>query len=430
MYGNAYHVANSNWYSIHNPITNEMISTGRNIPDELADDDIYYNKISGVSKTEGLRDFHNLFVKNMLISSISKKGNTLIDYAVGMGGDFPKWIAAKLSFVFGIDNSRDNIENRIKGACARYLNYKKKFKTMPSCLFVQGDSSENIRDGTAPGTVKEKQITNAVFGEGSKDKEKLGLGVYKQYGKGSDGFNISSCQFALHYFFENKQKLNNFLRNVSECTKVDGYFVGGCYNGNTIFNALRNIKPEESISIMDGNSKLLQITKKYNNSEFEANETSLGYKIDVFQETINQPIPEYLVNFDYLIRMMENYGFAILSKEECKDIGIINSIGSFQELFGLMEEKVNQNPRNKNKYGKALHMNIKEKQISFYNNYFIFKKIRNVDIRSVYNSMVGSSKLQEDMENLESIEAQKIATIQEKADKPKPARKLKKKLKL
>jgi len=44
--------------------------------------------------------------------------------------------------------------------------------------------------------------------------------------------------------------------------------------------------------------------------------------------------------------------------------------------------------------------------------------------------MVGSSKLQEDMENLESIEAQKIATIQEKADKPKPARKLKKKLKL
>ena len=75
-------------------------------------------------------------------------------------------------------------------------------------------------------------------------------------------------------------------------------------------------------------------------------------------------------------------------------------------------------------------MTPKEKQISFYNNYFIYKKIRNVDITSVYNGLVSSSKLQEEMENLESKEAQKAAEIQEKADKPKPAKKLKKKLKL
>ena len=430
MYGNAYHVANSNWHSIHNPITESMISTGENIPDELGDDDIYYNKISGVSKTEALRDFHNLFVKKMLINSIATKGNTLIDYAVGMGGDFPKWIAAKLSFVFGIDKSKDNIENRIRGACARYLNYKKKFKSLPNCLFIQGNSSTNIRDGSAASTEKEKQITKAIFGEGPKDKDKLGLGVYNQYGKGSEGFNISSCQFALHYFFQNKNTLNNFLRNVSECTKIGGYFVGGCYNGNNIFNALRNVNQDDSISIIDGKNKLLQITKKYPHNDFESNETSLGYKIDVFQETINQTISEYLVNFDYLIRMMENYGFAILPNEESKELGIPTSIGSFQQLFGLMEEEVKKFPRNKNKYGKALFMTPKEKQISFYNNYFIFKKIRNVDIRSVYNSMVGTSKLQEEMENLESIEAQKISTIQENTDKPKPIRKLKKKLKL
>jgi hypothetical protein len=430
MYGNAYHVANSNWHSIHNPITNDMISTGENIPDELGDDDIYYNKISGVSKTEGLRDFHNLFVKKMLINSISLKGNTLIDYAVGMGGDFPKWIAAKLSFVFGIDNSRDNIENRIRGACARYLNYRKKFKTMPYCLFVQGNSSYNIRDGSAPGTEKEKQITKAIFGEGPKDKDKLGLGVYKQYGKGSDGFNISSCQFALHYFFQNKHTLNNFLKNVSECTKLGGYFVGACYNGNSIFNSLINVNPLDSISIIDDKSKLLQITKDYPHTEFEPNETSLGYKINVFQETINQSISEYLVNFDYLIRMMENYGFVTLSKEDCKEIGIPNSIGSFQQLFGLMEEEVKKFPKNKNKYGKALSMSSKEKQISFYNNYFIFKKIRNVDIPSVYNTMVGTSKLREEMESLESIEAQKNASTQEVIDKPNPSKKLKKKLKL
>ena len=106
---------------------------------------------------------------------------------------------------------------------------------MPYTLFVEGNSQFNIKDGEALKSEKGKQITKAIFGEGPKDKEKLGLGVYRQYGKATNGFNISSCQFALHYFFENKKTLNGFLRNVSECTNVNGYFIGGCYDGTKIF---------------------------------------------------------------------------------------------------------------------------------------------------------------------------------------------------
>ena len=43
-FGNAYHVANSNWQSIHNPITEDMLSTGRGIFIDSGDDDVYYNK--------------------------------------------------------------------------------------------------------------------------------------------------------------------------------------------------------------------------------------------------------------------------------------------------------------------------------------------------------------------------------------------------
>jgi curved DNA-binding protein CbpA len=127
---------------------------------------------------------------------------------------------------------------------------------------------------------------------------------------------------------------------------------------------------------------------------------------------------------------MENYGFTLLTKDECKEIGIPDSVGSFQQLFGLMEEEIKKNPKNKNKYGKAMNMTQKEKQISFYNNYFIYKKIRNVDINSVYNSMIGSSVLQEQLEKMESIEAQKSAMEEEKELDQKPIKKLKKKLKL
>jgi len=170
MYGNAYKVANSNWHSIHNPITNTMITTGENIPDEISDDNVYYNRITGKSETMALRNFHTLFVKHMLINSISTRGDTLIDYAVGHGGDINRWITAKLAFIFGIDVSKDNIENRINGACARYLNTRKDYKVMPDALFVEGNTQFNIKDGEALRTERGKQITNAVFGEGPKDR--------------------------------------------------------------------------------------------------------------------------------------------------------------------------------------------------------------------------------------------------------------------
>ena len=167
-----------------------------------------------------MRDFHNLFVKKLIITSISQKGNTLIDYAVGMGGDFPKWIAAKLSFVFGIDISKDNIENRIRGACARYLNYRKKFRVMPACLFIQGNSGFNIKDGEAQYTEQAKQITRAIFGEGPKEKDKLGLGVYKQYGKGVDGFATKKeAEIVRDYIKYKRPRIKN-LRIVKLKSKI------------------------------------------------------------------------------------------------------------------------------------------------------------------------------------------------------------------
>ena len=181
-FGNAYHVANSNWHSIHHPITESIISTGEHIKIDNNDDDIYYNKVNSLSETRSLRDFHNLYVKNMLISKLSNVGTTLIDYACGKAGDLPKWINSNLSFVLGIDLSKDNIENRLDGACARYLNYAKKYNTIPKALFVNGNSSINIKNGDAFSSERNKNIIKAIFGKGPKNEITLGKGVYNNYG--------------------------------------------------------------------------------------------------------------------------------------------------------------------------------------------------------------------------------------------------------
>ena len=81
-------------------------------------------------------------------------------------------------------------------------------------------------------------------------------------------------------------------------------------------------------------------------------------------------------------------------------------------------------------------MTPEEKQISFYNNYFIYKKIRNVDTNAVFNTMTGISKYQEEFNKLEEKEASKSAnneqlTNNSKKSKPKNiSRKIKKKLRL
>ena len=365
-YGNAYHVANSNWYSIHHPITHTMLSTGKDI--NIDDQDIYYNRKSKETKTKALRDFHNQVVKKTLIELVANKGNTLIDLAVGKAGDLPKWSQMKLSFVFGIDIMNDNIDNPIDGACARYLNLRKRYRSNKlSVLFVRGNSSFNIKDGAALFTEKDKMITKAVMGLGPKDKTVLGEGVFRQYGKGENGFDITSCQFAAHYFFENVEICSGFFKNVVQLTKKDGYFIGTCYDGYKIFKLLDKKSKGESVQIIKDDKKIWEITKQYDNKVFNANQSSLGYAIDVYQESINKTFREYLVHFDYLIYIMKNLGFIVYDSEDIK------GVASFETLY------------------KGGTMSNEEKMISFNNKYFIFKKQHDVNVDEMLNILFKKS---------------------------------------
>ena len=417
-FGNAYHVAQSNWKSIHNPITIEMLTSGNGIPEESGDDEIYYDKPKGNSNTRPLRDFHNLYVKRKLIMGVSNPGDTLIDYAVGKGGDIPKWRSAELSFVFGIDLSKDNIENRLDGICVRYLKSKQNYRSTPDGLFIQGNSSKNIRNLSAQFTENGKTITKAIFGEGPKDEALLGKGIYKAYGIGTDGFNISSIQFGIHYMFENINILENFLINVAECTKLNGYFVGTSFDGKKIFELLKDKKQNETLVIRDDKNKeiLLELTKLYDRNEIADNISCLGYGINVFQESINKTFKEYLVNYDYLQQVLEKFGFVPLSSEELKTLksGLPSSIGNFDELFNGLKEEIQRNPKKKNEYGSALNLKLSEQKISFLNKYFIFKKVRNVNISDI------TINLTQQTENEVTELSNNSAELQETIKKIKP----------
>ena len=377
-FGNDFDTANNNWFSIHNPITEKMLSGTEDIPkSEAVGEDVYYNRRTTQTTTRGLRDFHNLYVKMRLINGTTNRKDTLIDFAVGKAGDLSKWRAAKLGFVFGVDVSRDNIMNRIDGACSRYLTEASKYSGMFDALFLHGNSAQNIRSGEAFEGYKEKMIAKAVFGEGAKVRAELGDAVYRAYGIGHEGFHVSSCQFALHYFFENVRTMHNFVRNVAECTRVGGVFVGTCWDGKTVFNMLRNKSCGDSYTISRYGTRVFQITKMYDYTAFPDDELSLGYSVSVFQESIGQHIVEYLVNFDFFRRVMENYGFVLMNREEATQFGFPNGgTGMFEGLYYDMKSELKRDPSSK--YGTAPEMTEDEKTISFLNRYFIFRKVRHV----------------------------------------------------
>ena len=258
---------------------------------------------------------------------------------------------------------------------------------------------------------KEKLIARAIFGEGPKDETVLDKVVYKNYGIGQEGFNISSCQFAFHYFFENSTVLQNFMRNLSECTALGGYFIGTCFDGKTVFNMLQEYNKNDGITITQKDNKVWSITKQYSSNNFEDDITSLGYPINVYQESIGQEFKEYLVNFKYVNRIMENYGFIRLPPDEAKQRGFPYGSGMFKELYDLIDLK--QNP--------LFKMKDYEKTISFLNRYFIYKKVRNVDASKI------SLEKQEVILEVKTGSENQESSVKTKTDKKIKKLKLKKK---
>jgi hypothetical protein len=304
---------------------------------------------------------------------------------------------------------------------------RKQNKNMPYALFVNGNSAYNIKKGDAMLNDKAKQITAAVFGNGPKEADKIGRGVSRQYGVGEEGFNISSCQFAMHYFFENPDTLQGFLRNVAECTKLNGYFIGTAYDGKLVFNMLKKVKTGESIKIIEEDKKIWEVTKGYGADNFEDDSSSIGYRIDVYQESINQNIQEFLINFDYLDRVFEAYGFKIIDRVEAQSLGLPEGSGLFSELYNNMLEEIKRNRYKEKDFENAANMSAFEKKISFLNRYFVYKKIREVNTEKVELELGEYHETGIIRNERETVRAIDVAIHEIRKEKPK-IRKLSKKL--
>ncbi|GAX73081.1 hypothetical protein CEUSTIGMA_g534.t1 [Chlamydomonas eustigma] len=157
-------------------------------------------------RAAALKDFHN-DVKRLLIRRFASNADMLLDLCCGRGGDMHKWLKFGVKYVKGLDIS----EGEIVEAARRFDE-----------LRAQEDNKTESR----------RQPLVAEFEPFAELGEK----------EWSDGqmYDVVTCNFALHYFFETERNLKIFLHNVALNLKPGGTFLGTIPCGKRVQHLLQD----------------------------------------------------------------------------------------------------------------------------------------------------------------------------------------------
>ena len=331
QYGNDVSVANSIWTSMHVPVTAEMLRTHVSEPiDDTMEDDMYYR--DDIKRdTRAFTDvysFHNR-IKEDLYARCVKKGDTLLELAVGKGGDLQKWIKAQPSRIVGMDISLSNLASPVDSASKRYLE-KKRDGRVPPLLLVQGSFTEHPifeQDDKYMPILTGKQLANTDY--------------LKQF-EGLHTFEDVSCQFAMHYACESESTFRNFAKNIRDSCKE--FFFGTCSDGQAIYSLL--IGKKTHLFTVEGRVAG-EYTKEYLDKDTWSEE--FGMPVKVYLESFVKPEIEYLVPFGKVAEIMDEMGF------ELQDSKMFSEIYENQARITLGDM---------------------QKDFSFLNRAFIFKRTR------------------------------------------------------
>lgn len=158
--------------------------------------------------------------------------------------------------------------------------------------------------------------------------------------KGNQNFDVITSMFAFHYFFENERTFETIFDSIGNNLKIGGIFMGTFFDGKSVRNLLK------SSPIWDSHFYI-----KYRNNN--NNDNLFGNKIGVsLKDTVLDEITdEYIVDFDWFVNVMKLRGYILIESN----------------LFSELNYE-------------SFKLNNVEKQCSFLNRTFVFKKIFDLNL--------------------------------------------------
>jgi ribA/ribD-fused uncharacterized protein len=299
-YGNDIHVAENIWTNIHVPVTEEMLrSVYTSPPDDTFEDELYYR--DGLEARDRVMSdvmgFHNR-IKEELYRTVVKRGDTLLELAVGRANDLHKWRKTQPSKVVGIDLSKGNIEGARQGACVRYLKEMAKGK-LPPALFIEGDMTQPLLE-------QDNRYLKML------DKREPAPTDYLQRFVGLTEFDVISCQMAMHYACATEETFRSFVGNLTRMGK--GLFFGTCMDGQSVYSLLLG---KQGIMFRAPGQVFGELTKEY--AESDGWTEDFGKAITVKLESFEKPETEYLVPFGKVTAILKENGYELVSSTPFRD---------------------------------------------------------------------------------------------------------------
>jgi hypothetical protein len=366
VFGNDERIANDIFRAINNPVTEEMILTGI-IPitnnSGSSDVKIYYQRDESNIRFP-YQNFHNLYIKYELLYLSSPTflyqtkeytNGKILDMCCGRGTDINKIKRAKYAEIVGIDIDYKNI----KDAQEFYKTIVPSPK--PKAYYTRANSGKLI-------------FPNQEAGITEFDKKNL-----KKFIPTKFIFDTVSLQFCFHYFFENEISLRTVIQNMNDNLKIGGYVIGTTFDGERVYDQLKN---SDSISGKTFSGDIMwKIDKKYSSTklDFTDKKANYGKTINVFVKTIGVPHEEYLVNFHFLDKIMEEYGFSKI---------FIKPFNQFYDELLEKKNTLNLSDKEIDRYIDNIQkMSEEEKRFSFLSSGFMYKKEKNSS-DSLYKKLV------------------------------------------
>ena len=372
---NDYEIAQSIWKTIQHPVTADVICGETNVHDSSGDKaSIYYMRDTERERLEikPMLDFHNHWVKKTTIFDRLKAAHavSIFDIGCGRGGDLYRCINAGFKTIVGLDVSESDLLNSTDGAYVRLHNLKSAKKNVGNekIVFVQWDCGKTIaKENDTPRQSKELQsVGDVAFAFIPQTSIPRNLTPY--YGIANKTFDVVSCQFSIHYLFKNEETLAAFCSNVGSRLKKGGYLVVTCMDADSVDKMFTKMKTN-TIRGKKSEKDIWMVTKKYDSFDYDNPKRNYGKELDVFVESINNTVTEYLVDYELLCLCLKEHGIVPSSK-----LGIAAKTG-FRDLFAEMEASY--------KKGKDVGMATKnavenmeadEKKFSFMNMVYVFSK--------------------------------------------------------
>jgi hypothetical protein len=296
QFGNDIWTAEDIWTNIHVPITEEMLRAVATAPvDDLVEDSLYYKDTLETRdrSMKDVQDFHSTLKKD-LYKRYVKKGTTLLELAVGRGGDLHKWKLVHPSKVVGIDLYESNLSAPRQGACARYLKTQADApkEKLPPVLFIPADM-------TQPLETQDHRYLRLLTGKESPSTP------YLENFAGLSTFDAISCQFAIHYACASEETFRAFVGNLTAHGK--GVFFGTCMDGQAVYGLLMG----QTGHIFRGPKSVWgEFRKDYADGEGWTEE--FGKQITVKLESFERPVQEYLVPWGKVVEILKENGYELL----------------------------------------------------------------------------------------------------------------------